>query len=102
MTPLTITIPHQLGRLEARRRIDGGFTQMLHKVPGINGSGTQSWEGDRLSFAVNALGQSIRGAVDVGDSAVTIEVLLPGLLGTIALALKRRLTEAGKLLLTTK
>lgn len=102
MTPLTITIPHQLGRVEARRRIEGGFAQMLHQMPGISGRGTQSWDGDRLSFAVNAVGQSVSGVVDVGESAVTIEVLLPGLLGTIASALKGRLKEAGRLLLTKR
>ncbi|MEF7612511.1 polyhydroxyalkanoic acid system family protein [Aquincola sp. MAHUQ-54] len=102
MTPLTITIPHQLGRAEARRRIEGGFAQMLHQIPGISGGSTRSWDGDRLSFGITAVGQSVSGVVDVGENAVTIEVLLPGLLGTIALALKGRLKEAGKLLLTKK
>ena len=33
-TPITVSIPHQLGRAEARRRIDGGFAKMIQLLPG--------------------------------------------------------------------
>jgi hypothetical protein len=102
-TPITVSIPHQLGRAEAHRRIEDGFAQMLHQLPG-GGTGhvAQSWDGDRLSFSASALGQTVRGVIDVHDSDVAMELELPGILGAIAQGLKGRLQKAGQLLLTRK
>ena len=101
-TPLTISIPHQLGRAEARRRIESGFAKLVRQMPGSSGAGTQSWDGDRLTFDVAVLGQTVAGVIDVLDTAVTMEIQLPGVLGMIAGGLKDRLQKAGTLLLTRK
>ena len=100
--PLTVTLPHQLGRAEARRRLETGFANMLHGLPGGSGQGTERWEGDRLVFSVAALGQAVSGFVDVGDAAVTMEIHLPGVLGIIASGFRSRLQKAGRLLLENK
>ncbi len=98
-SPVTLNIPHELGRAEARKRIDEGFG----KLAGQLGSGIadlkQQWDGDRLNFSLRAMGQAITGAVDVGDQAVRLEVLLPGLLGMIAGKIKGKLQSEGKVLL---
>lgn len=101
-TPLTVRIPHQLGRAEARRRIEAGFAKIIHQLPGGGGACTERWDGDRLTFSVGAMGQTVAGVVDVLDAAVTIEIELPGVLGMIASGLKDRLQKAGQLLLTKK
>lgn len=101
-TPITVTLPHQLGRAEARRRIEAGFGKMLAAVPGGSGHSTERWEGDRLVFSVVTMAQTIAGVIDVGDAAVTMEIQLPGVLGLIAGGLKGRLQKAGQLLLTKK
>ena len=101
-TPIIVTIPHQLGRAEACRRIETGFAKMIHAVPGGTGQCSERWDGDRLVFSLGALTQTIAGAVDVGDAAVTMEIRLPGVLGLIASGLKDRLEKAGQLLLTKK
>ena len=100
-TPLTVSIPHQLGRAEARRRIETGFAKALRGLPG-SGQCSERWEGDRLVFSVAALAQTITGVVDVGDAAVTMELHLPGVLGLIASGFRSRLQKAGQLLLETK
>jgi hypothetical protein len=100
--PLIVTIPHQLGRAEARRRIETGFGKMLHALPGGTGHCSERWEGDRLVFSVAALAQTIAGVIDVGDAAVTMEIQLPGVLGLLASGLKDRLQKAGQLLLTNR
>jgi putative polyhydroxyalkanoate system protein len=99
-TPITVDIPHQLGRAEARRRIEDGFTKMLQQLPG-KGAGhvSESWEGDRLSFSASALGHTVHGVIDVLDDKVRMEIELPGFLGVIANGLKGRLRKAGQLLL---
>jgi len=101
-TPITVSIPHQLGRAEARRRIETGFAKMLHVLPGGTGHCSERWDGDRLVFSVAALAQTVAGVIDVGDTAVTMEIQLPGVLGLIASGLKDRLQKAGQLLLTKK
>ena len=101
-TPLTLSIPHQLGRSEARRRIETGFAKSLAGVPGGLGHFSERWEGDRLVFSVAALAQTINGFVDVGDTAVTMEIHLPGVLGLIASRFRSRLQKAGQLLLEKK
>ena len=101
-TPITMTIAHQLGRAEARRRIETGFGKMIKSLPGGTGQSSERWEGDRLVFSVGALAQTISGVVDVGDAAVTMEIQLPGVLGLIARGLQDRIRKAGQLLLTNK
>ena len=100
--PLTISIPHQLGRAEARRRIESGFTNMIRQVPGTSSAFSEHWDGDRLSFSIAVMGQPINGIVNVLDAEVTMQIDLPGILGMIAGSLKGRLQKAGQLLLTKK
>lgn len=101
-TPITVTIPHQLGRAEARRRIQSGFARIVHVLPGGAGTSSERWDGDRLVFGIAAMGQTVAGFIDVQDTAVTMEIELPGVLGVIASGLKDRLQKAGQLLLTKK
>ena len=101
-TPITITIPHQLGRAEARRRIETGFAKIIHPLPGSGGTFSERWDSDRLTFSASAMGQTVTGVIDVLDAAVTMQIELPGVLGMIASGLKERLREAGQLLLTKK
>jgi len=100
--PVTLSIPHQLGRTEARRRIETGFAKTLAGLPGGISHCSQRWEGDRLVFSVAALAQKITGFVDVGEAAVTMEIHLPGVLGLIASGFRSRLQKAGQLLLEKK
>ena len=101
-TPITISIPHQLGRAEARRRIESGFGKLVQQMPGSGGADSERWDGDRLTFGFAVLGQRVAGAIDVLDTAVTMQIELPGVLGMIASGLKDRLQKAGTLLLTRK
>lgn len=101
-TPISISIPHQLGRAEARRRIETGFAKMIGQLPGSPGAYSQRWDGDRLTFSVSALGQTLSGVVDVRDAAVTMEIELPAVLAMLTSGLKARIQKAGQLLLTKK
>jgi len=100
-TPITVSIPHQLGRAEARRRIEDGFGKITHLLPGgVGGTCTERWDGDRLVFSLATMGQTVAGVITVLDAAVTMEIELPGVLGLIASGLKDRLQKVGRLLLT--
>ena len=98
-TPITITVPHQLGRDEARRRIQSGFSSIAAHLPVRNCAYSEQWEGDRLNFRVTAMGQVIGGTVDVGASAVTIEIELPAMLAAIASRIQGSMKRVARLLL---
>ncbi len=101
--PITIDIPHALGREEAKRRIETGFAKIEHQ---FSGSGLarveKSWSGDRLSFAAQVLGQGLTGRLEVLDQMVRMELDLPPFLAMIAGRIKGRLQEEGQLLLERK
>jgi putative polyhydroxyalkanoate system protein len=100
--PISVSIPHQLGRAEARRRIDEGFGDLSRHLGGAAGALEKRWEGDRLDFSLTSLGQSITGHVAVAEAMVTVEVLLPTFLAMIAGKMKGTLQKEGQLLLTKK
>lgn len=96
--PVVVAIPHELGRAEARRRIEQGIGQITGQI-GAVGELQQAWEGDRLRFSLQAIGQAITGAIDVGEREVRLEVHLPGIFGMIAGKVKGRLQKEGQILL---
>lgn len=101
--PVTITIPHQLGKAEARSRIANGFGQLEAQMAAASVSNVrQAWSGDRLNFSAQALGQTFNGGIDVGEQDVRIEVELPGLLGMFAGKIMGKLKQQGTLLLEKK
>jgi hypothetical protein len=97
---ITVSIPHQLGRTEARRRIEAGFAKVTRVFPGGGGACSKRWDGDELSFSVVVMGQTIAGLVKVHEVTVTMDIQLPGILGMIAGGLKDRLRKVGHVLLT--
>ncbi len=100
--PVVVNIPHQLGRAEARRRIEAGLANITRALPGAAGRSSERWDGDRLVFSIAAVGQTIAGVIDVLDTAVTMEIELPGVLGVIAGGIRGKLQEVGQGLLTKK
>ena len=58
--PLVVSIPHQLGREEATRRLKGGLSRAAASVPVLTVD-EERWEGDQMFFRVRALGQAASG-----------------------------------------
>lgn len=102
--PVTVTIPHQLGRAEARRRIETGFGSIEEQLAGggLKMTFTERWEGDRLHFTGRTMGQTVRGHLDIMEDAVLVEVVLPRLLAALAETVKGRLATQGARLLEKK
>ena len=59
---ITVSIPHQLTRAEAHRRIEIGFAKIVHLLPGNAATCSERWEGDRLLFTVVAMAQPCPGS----------------------------------------
>jgi hypothetical protein len=91
MQNLTASIPHNLGRIEAKRRIQ----EQLHLLKGQSDSKLvnikETWTGDRMDFTIRAMGQTITGHMIVEESAVNLDLVLPWLLKMLAGSIKHQL-----------
>ena len=75
---MRVPIPHKLGREEARRRLHARSGELAGMMPGGMADVTVTWPSeDRMNIAVKAMGKLVNAAVEVGDSAVTVELDLP-------------------------
>jgi hypothetical protein len=99
--PLIVSIPHRLGREEAKRRLKGGLTKVAASAPVLQ-IDEERWEDDRLFFRVRALGQMASGHLDVAEDHVRLEVTLPWLLQRFAKAAQVAIEKRGNLLLTKR
>ncbi len=96
MNPISIDLPHRLGAAEAKRRVEQGMGGITRHLP--PGTTVQpSWTGDRLDLAVSAMGQDLRVAVDVQETVVRVQLVLPPALaffgGAIEAGVRRTGTE---------
>ena len=99
--PLIVSIPHNLGREEATRRLKAGLTRAAASIPMLQVD-EERWDGNRLFFCVRALGQAATGQVDVEEDHARLEVTLPWLLQRFAEAAQVAIRNRGRLLLTKR
>jgi hypothetical protein len=94
--PLTLTIPHLLGKVAAHHRLDRGIGKIGGLIPG-GGQIQHHWDGDAMTFTVTALGQTMACVATVFDDNVHAVVDLPPMLALfgnkISEALKRELPK---------
>jgi Putative polyhydroxyalkanoic acid system protein (PHA_gran_rgn) len=99
--PLVVSIPHQLGREEAVRRLKTGLTRAANGFP-ILKVDEERWEDDHMFFRIRALGQVASGNVQVAEDHVRLEVMLPLLLQRFAEMAQGVIKNRGRLLLTKR
>jgi hypothetical protein len=97
--PLAMTISHQLGREEAKRRLQNGVGQIRAQLVPFTTAVDHYWTDDRLTFHMTALGQRVAGHIDVLDDVVRVELQLPGVLGWIGERIGRRIQKQTALML---
>lgn len=100
--PVTVSIPHRLGREEAARRIKTGFSHAHTQFAGFVTVDHEVWDGDKLQFQMRALGQSASGQIEVFEDHVQVDVTLPWLLAKISERLIPAITRETTLLLEKK
>ncbi len=99
MPSITATIPHQLTRAEAKRRIQEQVRTLRRQQGPLLTSLHETWAGDRLDFSAGAMGQTIKGHLTVDDQAVHVEVELPAFLAMLAGTVKQTIEQQGRHLL---
>ena len=81
---IIVSVPHQLGIVEAKRRIDERVDELRKTYVDKIAQSDIAWEGDRANLRVVALGQTATGTIDVTADSLRIEVVLPWLLSAIS------------------
>ena len=83
--PITIDIPHRLGREEAKRRLQSRVGELAGHIPGGAADVRTSWPAEhRMDLRVAALGQVVAAVLDVEESVIRLKLQLPPALGFMA------------------
>jgi hypothetical protein len=101
-TPISVDLPHQLGAAEAKRRIDGGIGRLKDFIPGGGAEVRAAWTGDRLGMQVVAMGQEVNAQLDVHETFVRVDLLLPPELGFFRPIIEAAVSRKGADLLEDK
>jgi hypothetical protein len=88
--PLVVSIPHRLGRQEAKRRVDAGINRLGPELGAIVGGLDYSWNADTLNFRAAAMWQTITGRIEVLDDAVRVEIDLPWMMRLLGDTITKR------------
>jgi hypothetical protein len=98
--PITVSIPHTLGKDEAIRRLKAGFARLSSGAPlKIE---EETWNDDQLTFKISALGQAAAGTANVTDDTVRIDVVLPWFMQKLAEAVQSSIASRARILLEKK
>ena len=97
--PLLVSIPHRLGRQEARRRLDSGIGRLQPELNALLSGLEYHWEGDTLNFAASAMWQQITGRIEVLDDIVRVEIDLPWIMQLLRDTIAKRVRGRGVALL---
>jgi hypothetical protein len=97
--PLIVSIPHRLGRQEAKRRLDSGIGRLRPELGALVNALDYSWEGDTLNFIASAMWQTITGRIEVLDDAIRVEIDLPWIMGLLSDTIAKQVRGRGTALL---
>jgi hypothetical protein len=100
--PLTVTIPHRLGKQDAVNRLRAGLGSARTHFGQVLTIEEEAWNGDTVEFRVRALGQVANGKIETFDDYVRLEVSLPWLLAKFAEIIAPVIRKQGQLLLDKK
>jgi putative polyhydroxyalkanoate system protein len=98
MTPISVDVPHNLGAAEARRRIENGTGGLVRHLP-AGATAQPRWNGDQLELEVAALGQEVRAKLDVQDTLVRVQLVLPPAVAFLAPMIEAGIRRKGTELL---
>lgn len=96
MPKMKVTIPHQLGRLEAKHRIQTHVTHARRQHGALLGQVREHWDGDMMDFDASVAGTKVSGQLYVEEEAVRVEIDLPWILAMLSNALRQQLEKEGR------
>jgi len=98
---INVDLPHKLGAAEAKRRMQNGIGKLKDFIPG-GGRVESSWDGDRMNLRVQAMGQEVTGHLDVEETVVHMELMLPAVFALFGSQIEGLLRSRGGEMLEDK
>lgn len=97
---MRVAIPHDLGRDEVRRRLKERSHEIADHIPGGMAQVATDWTGeDTMQINVSAMGQDLRGNVNIEDSELVFEIALPMALAFVEPIISGAVRQQGEKLL---
>jgi hypothetical protein len=97
---LRVALPHQLDKATLRERLRSRSHEIADHIPGGMAEVETSWPSeDRMDMVVRAMGQDLRGAVELEDDQVVFTVALPPMLGFIEPVVEKAIKASGQKLI---
>jgi len=94
--PLNVSIPHKLGREEAKRRLKNRIGELSGHIPGGAADVRTNWPTeDRMNLDVEAMGQTVSTVLDVEENAIRLQMQLPAMLGFMSGAIEKAIRKKG-------
>jgi putative polyhydroxyalkanoate system protein len=81
---ISITLPHDLGVAEAKRRVQQQMDRLCAEYVDKIGRSQVNWTGDTAKFDVSALGQNSSGSIAVLPDSLKIDVELPWIMAALS------------------
>ncbi len=97
-----VSIPHHLPKPEAVRRLNSGLASLQREYSWLFAIQDEKWSGYHLVFRANVMGRPADGTIDVGNSAVYLNVALPWLFAVLARAAEPMIVREGTAMLERK
>ncbi len=97
---IVITVPHALGKDEARRRVAFEIDHLKSAYVDKFAHSEVNWTGDVADIRVVALAQEITAHIDVASDLLRVEIFLPWILASLAGRVESRLTTTARDTLT--
>jgi hypothetical protein len=94
-----MSIPHQLPRAEAKRRVQDQVAQFRHQAGAMLSNLQETWTGDTLAFSLVVAGVAMSGHVYVEDHAVRLDIPMPWPLSMLLEKVKPQIEQQGRKLL---
>lgn len=97
---MQVSIPHNLGRDEVRRRLKARSHEIAGAIPGGMAHVATDWPSeDRMNMAIEAMGQALSGHIEIRDTDIAISLQLPPALGFIQPMVESAIRQQGHRLL---
>jgi putative polyhydroxyalkanoate system protein len=80
---ISITLPHDLGAAEAKRRVQEQMDRLCAEYVDKIGRSQVNWTGDTATFDVSALGQNASGSIAIFPDSLKVDVQLPWIMAAL-------------------
>jgi hypothetical protein len=98
---MRIALPHSLGREEVRRRLRARSGDFAGLFPGGVAEVAVSWpHEDRMALDVTAMGKTLAGMIEIGETEVAFVIELPGALSFVEPMVRGAIEQKGRKLLS--